>query len=120
MLTKELDMLREAEQWCKHLLAEAEREGLNIEAEARREAERERQKFESTARRDGETLLEKVRIETAAEKQAQLEIKKTEIEAMWQGSEEKTAAAAAILMERMCSGDDCANEPLPASGAQTG
>jgi|GEM_PF-3495275 hypothetical protein len=117
---QELEMLRETEQRCKQLLAEAEREALHIEADAKREAEREREKFEGIARRDGEALLEKIRLEAAAEKQVQLEIKKAEIESMWQGSEEKIAAAAKRLMERMCSSDDRTDEPLPASGAETG
>ena len=120
MLTKELEMLRETEQRCKQLLAEVERESLHMKTEAGREAEREREKFEQAARRDGEALLKKVAGELAAEKQARLAEKEAELAAMWQGGETKVATAAEKLMERMCSGDDCADEPLSDSGAEAG
>lgn len=120
MLTEQLQAIKQTEQLCRELLGRAQAQRLRILAEAEQEAETEYSKQEASARREGEARLAQAREEAAALKQEQLCQREAELSRLRDGNEARIAHAVTKIMERMCSGDDCADEPFQPFGAQTG
>ena len=112
MLEKELALLKQTELDCRAMVAEAKKEAARIEAAARQEALREYEKYEKAAAEEGAALLEKARADAEAEGKALLEEKKAEIAAMQGEREVGVETTVEKLIERLCCGDDRADEPF--------
>ena len=118
MIEKELEELRKTERMCRERLAEAEEERQKAESDAKENAEKEFKRLETEARSEGEARLAQVRVDADERKRAELEVLSAEIEEMKQAGKARIAPAVQKIIERMCGGDDCANELFQPAGAE--
>ena len=118
MIEKELEELRQTEQLCRELIAAAEEERLKSERDAKTNAEKESRRQELEAHSEGEERLLRARLDADERKRAELAAMSEEIERMIQSGKARMGPAVRKIIERMCNGDDCANELLQPSGAE--